>query len=146
MKIETTRFGRIEADSRDLLRFPHGLFGLEDCQEWVLLKDGHADGVEWMQSTTRPEVALAVVSPRRFVPEYQARISRADLAPLGLDRTGDAQLLVIVGRNERGYTLNLKAPLVIHPDRRLGKQIITTGDLSLQYELSAEPLPMKRIA
>ena len=42
MRINTTRFGRIDVDAGDILRFPSGLPGLEDCREWALLAD--ADG------------------------------------------------------------------------------------------------------
>ena len=39
MKIDTTRFGYVEIEADDLLQFPAGLFGLEDCRHWVLLAD-----------------------------------------------------------------------------------------------------------
>jgi flagellar assembly factor FliW len=58
----------------------------------------------------------------------------------------EAQVLAIVGKNDRGITLNLKAPLVINLERRLGRQVITNGDLPLQYPLSAEPMPLRKSA
>ena len=57
----------------DLLKFQSGLPGLEQCREWALLADEN-DALGWLQSTTRDDVAIAVVSPRRFVPQYQVRI------------------------------------------------------------------------
>jgi len=65
MRITTTRFGRIDVDAADVIRFPSGLPGLEDCREWALLADAGNDALGWLQSTTRGEVAVAVVSPRR---------------------------------------------------------------------------------
>ena len=70
MNVETTRFGRLEVDSDDLLVFPAGLFGLESCRHWVLLADAQNDALGWLQCTSRPDVAVAVVTPRRFVPDY----------------------------------------------------------------------------
>lgn len=136
MNISTTRFGRLEIKSEELLVFPSGILGLEDCREWVLLADAENDALGWLQSTTRREVALAVVSPRRFVPGYQARISRSELAPLDLADVRQAQVLVVVGKNERGITLNLKAPLVINLQRHMGRQVIANGEQPIQFELA----------
>lgn len=139
MKVDTTRFGLIEVEPTDLIHFPSGLLGLEDSRHWVLLADVEHDALGWLQSTSRPDVALAVVSPRRFVPDYQVRVSRGELSQLELADLQNAQVLSIVGKNERGITLNLKAPLVINLERRLGRQVITNGDRPVQYPLYAEP-------
>ncbi len=138
MKIDTSRFGFVQIEPHDLLHFPTGMLGLEDCRHWVLLADAENDALGWLQSTSRPEVALAVVSPRRFVPDYQVRLARGELAPLELTELRDAQVLTILGQNERGITLNLKAPVVINLQRRLGRQVITNGDLPIQYPLAGE--------
>jgi flagellar assembly factor FliW len=139
--INTTRFGRLNVDASELLDFPLGVLGLEDCREWILLADADNDALGWLQSTTRLDVALAVVSPRRFVAGYQARIGRSELAPLELDDVRQAQVLVIVGKNERGITLNLKAPLVINLQRRRGRQVVVNGDQPIQYQLASEVAP-----
>ena len=96
MRINTSRFGRIEVDAADILRFPSGLPGLEDCREWALLADSENDALGWLQSVSRGDVALAVVSPRRFVPDYQVRIPRSELSPLALNDMQQAQVVVQV--------------------------------------------------
>lgn len=146
MQILTTRFGILEIKADDLLRFPSGLFGFEDCKDWVLLADAQNDALAWLQSVDRDDVALAVVSPRRFVPAYQLRVATNDLLPLELSQVNQAQVLVIVGKNERTMTLNLKAPLVVNLERRLGRQVISNTDLPVQFELPAEPLPLRKSA
>ena len=146
MQILTTRFGVLEIEAEDLISFPSGLLGLETCRQWVLLADAQNDALGWLQSASRPDVAFAVVSPRRFVPTYQLRVSRGDLAPLELKRVGDAHVLVIVGKNDRAITLNLKAPLVINLDRHIGRQVVSNGDLPVQFELQDEPAPLRKSA
>ena len=146
MRIRTTRFGSVAIEAEDVLDFPAGLFGLEDCRQWVLLADAHNEALGWLQSLIRPEIALAVVSPRRFVPDYQCRLYRSEIKPLELAEIKDAQVLVIVGKNERGITLNLKAPLIINLPRRLGRQIVANGDQSMQYELRTAHPPLKKTA
>jgi len=145
MKIETTRFGKVEIEAGDILRFPTGVIGLETCRDWVLLADAQNQALGWLQSTTHPEVALAVVSPRRFVPDFQLRVARSELSPLELGQVRDAKVLVIVGKNERSITLNLKAPLVINLQDRLGRQVVASGEQPVQYELHSLQ-PLRKIA
>ena len=146
MWINTSRFGRIDVDAADILRFPSGLPGLEDCREWALLADASNDALGWLQCTTRGDMALAVVSPRRFVPEYQVRIPRSELSPLSIADMRQAQVVVVVGQNGRGLTLNLKAPIVINLEARTGRQVVASGELHMNYELSLERPPLKKSA
>ena len=112
----------------------------------MLLADAENDSLGWLQSIMRPEIALAVVSPRRFVPDYQLRVARSELSALELDDLRQAQVLLVVGKNEFGVTVNLKAPLVINIDRRLASQVIANGDQPVQYQLTAEKAPLRRSA
>jgi flagellar assembly factor FliW len=86
------------------------------------------------------------VSPRRFVPEYQVRIPRSELSPLALADMRQAQVVVVVGQNGTGLTLNLKAPIVINLEARTGRQVVASGDLPLQYELFHERPSLKKSA
>ena len=72
-----------------MLSFADGLIGMEECCRWVLLADAQNSALGWLQCVDLPQVALAVVSPRRFVKDYQVRVSRRDIEPLGLKSPGD---------------------------------------------------------
>ena len=146
MELDTCRFGNVEITSADLLVFPNGILGLERCREWVLLADANNDSLGWLQSTERADVALAVVSPRRFVPNYQIRVPRRELSGLKMESLESAQVLVIVGKNENGCTLNLKAPLVFNLQQQLGAQVVAKDDHPLQYELQSPAAPLKKSA
>ena len=146
MRINTSRFGRIDIDAADIISIPSGLPGLEGCREWALLADATNDALGWLQSTTRGDIALAVVSPRRFVPDYQVRIPRSELTPLAIADLRQAQVVVIVGSNGRTLTLNLPAPIVINLEARTGRQVVASGELPLQYELTTSRPPLKKSA
>jgi len=137
MKISTTRFGNLAIEDADVLTFVEGLIGMEDCRRWVLLADAQNSALGWLQSLDRPEVALGVVSPRRFVPDYQVRVARREIQPLGLRTPNEAQVLAIVSHSDTGLALNLKAPLVIHVAERLGRQIVARDDHAVQHRLHA---------
>lgn len=146
MDIFSTRFGAVEVQPEDVIHFPEGLVGLEERRDWVLLAEAQNDAVAWLQNVDRADVALAVVSPRRFVPDFQMRVARRELDPLALDEIRAAQVLVIVGRTERSLTLNLKAPIVINLRRRLARQVIANGDLPVQHELGTPLSALRRSA
>lgn len=136
MKIFTTRFGSVAIDDGDVIDFVDGLIGMEQCRNWVLLADSANPALGWLQSVDRSDLALAVVSPRRFVPDYAVRLSRRDIEPLALTELDDAQVLVIVGQADGGLVLNLKAPLVIHLAERRGRQIVARNDHAVQHRIS----------
>ena len=146
MRINTSRFGRIDVETADLIRFPSGLPGLEDCREWALLADSTNNALGWLQSTSRGDVALAVVSPRRFVPDYQVRIPRSELAPLAIADIRQAQVVVVVVTSDTSLTLNLKAPIVINLEARSGRQVVASGELPMQYQLASDRTPLKKSA
>lgn len=140
MRINTTRFGTVTIEDADVLTFVDGLIGMEDCRQWVLLADAQNPALGWLQSLDRPEVALGVVSPRRFVPDYQVRVARREIQPLGLADPQDAQVLAIVSYAGGSLTLNLKAPLVIHVAERRGRQIVARDDHAVRHRLTVPAL------
>jgi flagellar assembly factor FliW len=146
LHIATSRFGPLELETTDVIHFSAGVIGLERCQNWVLLADTQNELLGWLQSTERPEVALAVVSPRRFLPDYRVRISRRELEAVKLRDPQEAQVLVIVGVTDHGHSLNLKAPLVFNLESRLGAQVVAKDDHPLQFLVAAQPAPLKKSA
>ena len=151
MDVLTTRFGILSVEPQDELIFESGLIGLEHCRRWVVLTDTKNPALGWLQSLDEGHIALGVVSPRRFVPEYQLRTDRAALDTLELAAACDAEVVVIASRQADGpeaggLTLNLRAPLVINVERRRGCQVIAKDDLPVQFALSAPSLPLKRTA
>lgn len=146
MDMMTTRFGKVAIDAEEILLFPHGLMGFEDCQHWVVLADAVNPTVGWLQSITRSSLAMPVISPRRFVPQYQLRVTRGELAALQLGATDRTYVLSLVSEHEGALTTNLKAPVVINLARRLGKQVVTSDEQSLRYELARKTIPLRKTA
>lgn len=146
MDIQTTRFGHVAIEPEDILFFRNGLIGFESARHWVLLADADNGAVAWLQSIQRPEIALPVVSPRRFAPEYQVRLEPADVENLQLTAGEQAYVLGVVSRDGDTLTLNLRAPLVINLDRRIGFQVVTVDQQPIQYELAPLPIVKRRSA
>ena len=64
---------------------------------------------------------------------------RNELEPLQLAATDQAYVLSILSRNNDKLTLNLKAPVIVNLDRRLGRQVISSDQQPLQFELASIP-------
>ncbi|MCH2128480.1 MAG: flagellar assembly protein FliW [Pirellulaceae bacterium] len=146
MEINTSRFGCVEIEPGDILLFPDGLPGMDTSRHWVLLSDAQNESVGWLQSTTSPEVALAVVSPCRFVPDYQVKVFRSELTSLLLRDVQESQVLVVVSKSGSTLTVNLKAPLLFNLERRLGRQVVVNDDQPLQYAITPQNVQLRRPA
>jgi flagellar assembly factor FliW len=147
MHISTLHFGPVEIEVDDIVLFPHGLIAFEDCRHWVLLADDENPSLAWLQSVTRPEIALPLVSPRRFVPDYRVHVGRGQLLPLEFSQFDQAYVLAVVSKSDGDLTLNLKAPLIVNLDRRLGRQVITSDEQPVALQLAPpQPLPLRKSA
>ena len=146
MKIHTSRFAAIEIEPDDILFFRNGLLGFEDCRHWVLLADADNAAVAWLQSMQHADIAVPVVSPRRFVADYQVHLEPADVDSLQLTAVDQAYVLSVVSRDESMLTMNLRAPLVINLDRRIGCQVVTADAQPIQFELASLPTALRKSA
>lgn len=146
MKLDTTRFGTVEIQADDILFFRYGLFGFEEQQQWVLLSDTKNSAVAWLQSMQRPDLAMPVISPRRFVSEYQVQLDERQIGLLSLTREDQAYVLSIVSRNGSELTTNLRAPIVVNLDRRLGCQVVTADQQPMQFHLANLPASVRKSA
>ncbi|MEM7784303.1 MAG: flagellar assembly protein FliW, partial [Planctomycetota bacterium] len=115
-------------------------------RHWVLLADSDNSAVAWLQSMQHADIALPVVSPRRFVEDYQVRLEPSDVDILQLTSVDQAYVLGVVSRDEQTLTLNLRAPLVINLDRRIGCQVVTVDPQPMQYRLADLPVSLRKTA
>lgn len=137
MRIETQRFGALQVEEQELFLFPQGLIGLETLRQWMLVPDPENPAVAWLQSASRGDRALAMISPRVFVPDYRIQIPAHSLGALQLRSDHRTYVLTTLSGRPGGMTTNLRAPVLINLDRRLGCQVVTGDDQPLQYALPA---------
>lgn len=144
MNVVTTRFGTIQVSEADLLRVPDGLVGFRGQTQFVLWTDPEARGLSWLQSTTAPELAFALVVPPTALADYKVELRPGDRAALELEDERDARILVILNRGEGGgLTVNLQGPVVINTRRRIARQLVLTSSrYAVRFPLEApEPAP-----
>lgn len=148
VEVCTVKFGVIRADARDIICFPEGLPGLEDCRRWVILADpnGLESPVMWLQSVDHGEIALPVVAPSHYVPQYRVRVDATELKSLQIERDRDVEVLAVLNRRNGITSINLKAPLVVNMASRIGRQVITAGSWSVRHMVVASPGQLRQSA
>ena len=146
MRIETERFGSLQIDERELFLFPQGIIGLETLRQWALIPDPENSTVAWLQSASRGDRALAVISPRVFVQDYRVHVSRRSLETLQLRSDHRTYVLTTLAGGVGRLTTNLRAPIIMNLDRRLGVQVITGDDQPMQHPLPTASSVSSRLA
>ncbi len=149
MRIDTQRFGTLQLNADQLFLFPQGLIGMETLRQWALLPDPCNPSVAWLQSASRGDRAIALISPRAFFDDYRVHVTRRDLASLHMQVGAELYVLTSVSGHVGRLTTNLRSPLLLNLNRRLGCQVITSDDQPIQRQLpltrASQPLPVSEI-
>jgi flagellar assembly factor FliW len=111
--------------ARDAVRFPNGLPGFEACRSFVLMQNDVLGPLQLLKALEGPAASFLVIDPRRVLPEYRCELSQADRYRLGVHNTETLLWLVLVTIELDGtITANLRAPVVINPERMVGQQVV----------------------
>ena len=139
MRIDTQRFGTLELKPDQLFLFPQGLIGMESLRQWALLPDPDNSAVAWLQSASRGDRALGLISPRAFFKDYRVHVTRRDLSCLHMQADAELYILTTAAGHVGRLTTNLRSPLLLNLNRRLGCQVITGDEQPIQQALPMAP-------
>lgn len=132
MKIETKYFGQISVDQNKVIHFVTGLPGFDEEKEFVLLKlsGTSLEAFQMLQSIKTPGLAFVVTNPYYFYKDYEFRLNKTIKDLLKIEQQEDVLVLTIVTLKSPfdQSTINLKAPLIINLNRKLGKQYILNDE------------------
>src|SRR6185295_17356870 len=95
MKVESSRFGTIELDDRDVITFPSGVIGFPNETSFVMLRPRPESPIAWLHSTQTSWFALPVVSTEALQADYSGTFSEAGQAS-GIAANGDAIAVMAV--------------------------------------------------
>lgn len=141
MLIHTTRFGNVEINEKDIIKFPEGLLGFNDLRSFVLLDDPTDDIFAWLQSCDLAEVAFPVLEPDLFRSSYKANLGKRDLEALGMENMNRARTycIVTIPDDPTQMTANLKAPVIINIPGRTARQcVLQDNDLAIRHNIFAD--------
>ncbi len=128
MLIQTSRFGPVTLSTEDILEFPEGILGFNSLRKFVLLDDPNDEIFAWLQSCEVPGIAFPVLEPELFVQNYQVVLTKHDLEALHVNRLNPGKIryftIVTIPEDPTQMSANLKAPIVINVDNRIGRQCV----------------------
>ncbi len=130
MQVNTTRFGTIEIEERELITFPWGIPGFEELKSYVLLQYKNGP-FQWLQSAEEPAVAFVVCPPDFIGLEYSVPESKKQV--IELRNQDDLVVLNIVSFNrdksdKGGMRFHVKSPLLFNVEARIGYQWTMDAD------------------
>ena len=125
MKINSKDFGLLDVAQEDIINFPNGLFAFEEEHKFVLIdKDGYEQ--KYLQSVRAEYPRFVVFDPGDIVAGYQPKLSKEVLTMFEADGEEALAFYVIamISENLCDMTVNLKSPVIINKNKKLGAQII----------------------
>lgn len=135
--LSAEKFDRLSISKENIITFEDGILGFDDVKQYVLLHIEECRPFEWLVSVDNPLVSFAILNPAPYFSDYNP-MEFLDVASLGF---GDAKnietfCIVMLGKNASDTTMNLKGPLLIDMEKKIGKQIVRTEDYySLHHPL-----------
>lgn len=130
MRIDTTRFGVVEAEDSLIFTFKSPIIGFEDAINYVLIENDDNSIFRWLQSTQYPELAFPVSKANYFHIDYNFEIDDKTVDLLGLESIDDVLSLNVVnipkGQPQKS-TINLLAPIIINKRTKFAAQLILNG-------------------
>ena len=138
MKIETSRFGELEVDKKDIIHLKDGVLGFENLKKFFIVDPGDQTLILWLQSTQEPKTAFPIIEPKIFMPDYSVKLVPGEMASLSLESLNDASVYTIltIPKTVTDMSANLKAPLIINNQTKDARQIVLQDNkLDVRYKM-----------
>jgi flagellar assembly factor FliW len=135
-----TPFGTFEIAGDQVVTFPSGVPGFEECRRFVVVSAPDIAPMQCLHAVEGPTTSFLVVDPRQVLPDYRAVLTQTDMIRLGAGEQTLLLWLAIVSIDAAGAAfVNLRAPIVINPERMLGYQVMPHNSLyPLRHPLAPE--------
>ncbi|MEJ5272728.1 MAG: flagellar assembly protein FliW [Spirochaetota bacterium] len=113
--VKNINLGSFKVDETQKLIFDEGIFGFEHIKEYYLI-DANLAPFMLLQSIEDEAIGFIVCDPFLFFPDYEFDLSEDAKNLLGLDKSTDLLILVIVTLSERieDVSANLIGPIIIN--------------------------------
>ena len=143
-KINTLRFGELEIEEQDVVRFADGIPAFEDEHEFVVLPYEEGTPYMFLQSMMTPELAFLMTDPFVFFPDYSFELDDENMEKLAINSMDDVLVCTLISGPRSGVadmTTNLLAPVVINRHTMQARQIVLE---KTQYTTKHRLFPEKK--
>lgn len=141
MKIKTRKFGEIDIDEKKILTMPEGLPGFPGYERFALLEDPKSAPFCWFQSVEEPNLALIIINPYLFMPDYQIDLEGViqirEWSDISInDLLVYAVVNIIEALNQKKITANLVGPIIINTKTNEAIQVVVANSVySHQHDI-----------
>ena len=118
-----------EGLARNAISFPDGIPGFEACRRFVLLTSDALAPLQRIESIEGLPAAFLGIDPRLVLDTYRCRLSETDLRALAADSDATLLWFSIISEVDGVLYANLRAPIVINPQRMIGRQVLPDDGL-----------------
>ena len=120
-----SRFADADVNPGDVLMFAEGLPGYESARQFVLLDVPDQAPLKVLHAVNASEPCFLVVDPKSVLPTYRYELTDSDRQRLGAKDDSTLLWLAMVIVDDAGtVAVNLRAPIVINPERMTGRQVM----------------------
>ena len=140
MKVESKNFGNISYTNEEVIVFKEGLPGFTKFKQYILVENEDLKPFSLLQSVEKGDISFVIVNPEIFRPNYKAVASVEELKDVCIESTDSARVFSLVTMSDRkeDVTMNLKAPIIINTEKKLGAQVILKDtDYDIEYKMFA---------
>jgi len=137
-RISTRDFGEIEINEDNIFEFPNGIFAFEESKRFALISPLGDDVYPmWLQCADELTPCFVVFDPTLIDGDYEVTLSKSELALLKIKKDTKLRYLVIakVPENFKETTVNMKSPIVINCDLKVGTQFILPHDYQFRLPI-----------
>lgn len=128
MQINTRVFGEISIEEEKAIKMPLGLPGFPGKNRFVLLERAETRPFCWYQCIDDPNLALVVMNPRLFMPDYTVNVSALFKEMNWKEASPESlAIYVVLTINDKGphrVTANLIGPIIINTERLEAVQLV----------------------
>ena len=126
-----------EGLARNAIAFPDGIPGFEECRRFVLLTSDGLAPLQRLESIEGPPAAFLGIDPRLVLTNYRCSLSDNDRQALDADEDTTLLWFAIISETQGDLYANLRAPIVINPQRMIGRQVLpNNGRYPIRHALT----------
>ncbi|WP_294181990.1 flagellar assembly protein FliW [uncultured Clostridium sp.] len=141
MELKTKYHGVRHYDEEDVITFKKGIPGLENLKKYIIFPAEENKLFYILQSVEDLSIGIVLVSPFNVMKDYEFKLDDDKVRELGINDSKDVLVLntVTLSSKIENITANMKAPLVININKKIGEQIILDNENYLiKYPLFKE--------
>ncbi|MCH3964330.1 MAG: flagellar assembly protein FliW [Clostridium sp.] len=141
MELRTKYHGTRQYEENDVITFEKGIPGFENLKKFIIFPAEENNLFYILQSIENINIGIVLVSPFNAIKDYEFKLGDSIISKLMIKNEKDVLVLNTVTLNSRieNITANLKAPIVININRKVGEQIILdNSSYPIKYQLFKE--------